>query len=75
MSRTVKEWVKSRKALINKEKEFTILRDHLSQQRRDLRLIVVINSISLMDRTGESLSDLFDGRCQLMVYNFMSIYV
>lgn len=33
-------------------KEFTILRDHLSQQRRDLRLIVVIKSISLMDRTG-----------------------
>ena len=52
MSRTVKEWVKSRKALLSKEKEFTILRDHLSQQRRDLLLIVVIKSISLRDRTG-----------------------
>lgn len=60
MSKTVKdhkivpenEWVKSRKALLNKEKEFTILRDHLSQQRCDLPWVAVIKSISLRDRTG-----------------------
>ena len=30
------EWVEARKALLKKEKEFTTLRDQLSQQRRDL---------------------------------------
>jgi predicted dithiol-disulfide oxidoreductase (DUF899 family) len=30
------EWVEARKALLKKEKEFTISRDQLSQQRRDL---------------------------------------
>jgi hypothetical protein len=30
------EWVEARKSLLKKEKEFTILRDQLSQQRRDL---------------------------------------
>jgi predicted dithiol-disulfide oxidoreductase (DUF899 family) len=30
------EWLEARKTLLKKEKEFTILRDHLSQQRRDL---------------------------------------
>ena len=35
------EWVESRKALLKKEKEFTILRDQLSQQRRDLPWVAV----------------------------------
>ena len=60
MSRSVKdhkivpenEWVKSRKALLNRKKEFTILHDHLSQQRHDLPLIVVIKIISLSNRAG-----------------------
>jgi predicted dithiol-disulfide oxidoreductase (DUF899 family) len=30
------EWITARKALLAKEKEFTRLRDELSQQRRDL---------------------------------------
>ena len=30
------EWVESRRALLKKEKEFTILQDQLSQQQRDL---------------------------------------
>jgi len=30
------EWVKARKELLKKEKEFTALRDQLSQQQRDL---------------------------------------
>jgi predicted dithiol-disulfide oxidoreductase (DUF899 family) len=40
------EWVKARKALLKKEKEFTTLRDQLSQQRR------LIRSMSLRDRMG-----------------------
>ena len=35
------EWIESRKALLKKEKEFTILRDQLSQQRRDLPWVAV----------------------------------
>ncbi len=31
-----KEWIESRKDLLRKEKEFTKLRDELSQQRREL---------------------------------------
>ena len=30
------EWMKARKDLLAKEKEFTILRDQLNQKRRDL---------------------------------------
>ena len=33
------EWVEARKALLNKEKEFTALRDQLSQQQHDLRWV------------------------------------
>jgi predicted dithiol-disulfide oxidoreductase (DUF899 family) len=35
------EWVEARKSLLKKEKEFTALRDQLSQQRRDLSWVVV----------------------------------
>ena len=35
------EWFESRKALLKKEKEFTISRDQLSQQRRDLPWMAV----------------------------------
>lgn len=30
------EWINARKELLKKEKEFTAMRDQLSQQRRDL---------------------------------------
>lgn len=30
------EWIEARKALLEKEKELTILRDQLNQQRREL---------------------------------------
>ena len=35
------EWVESRRALLKKEKEFTILHDQLSQQRHDLPQVAV----------------------------------
>lgn len=34
------EWVETSKAILRKEKEFTILRDQLSQQRHDLSWVV-----------------------------------
>jgi predicted dithiol-disulfide oxidoreductase (DUF899 family) len=65
------EWIHSRKELLKKE-EFTILRDQLSQQRRDMPWVAV-NKEYLFDGPNgkQALSELFDGRSQLIVYNFM----
>jgi predicted dithiol-disulfide oxidoreductase (DUF899 family) len=66
------EWVEARKALLKKEKEFTILRDRLSQQRRDLPWIGVNKEYVFEGPSGkQTLSELFDGRSQLIVYHFM----
>ena len=66
------EWVKARKALLKKEKEFTALRDQLSQQRRDLPWVAVNKEYVFEGRNGkQTLSELFDGRSQLIVYHFM----
>ena len=55
-----------------KEKEFTILRDQLSQQRRDLPWVAV-NKEYVFEGPNDkqTLSELFDGRSQLIVYHFM----
>jgi predicted dithiol-disulfide oxidoreductase (DUF899 family) len=66
------EWVESRKALLKKEKEFTILRDQLSQQRRDLPWVAVNKEYVFEGPNGkQTLSELFDGKSQLIVYHFM----
>jgi len=66
------EWVEARKALLKKEKEFTILRDRLSQQRRDLPWIGVNKQYLFEGPSGkQTLSELCDGRSQLIVYHFM----
>jgi predicted dithiol-disulfide oxidoreductase (DUF899 family) len=66
------EWVEARKALLKKEKEFTILRDQLSQQRRDLPWVAVNKEYVFEGENGkQTLSELFDGRSQLIVYHFM----
>lgn len=66
------EWIESRKALLKKEKEFTILRDQLSQQRRDLPWVAVKKEYIFEGPNGrQTLSELFDGRSQLIVYHFM----
>jgi predicted dithiol-disulfide oxidoreductase (DUF899 family) len=67
-----REWVEARKELLKKEKEFTRLRDQLSQWRRDLPWERVEKSYIFEGSKGkENLSDLFDGRSQLIVYHFM----
>jgi predicted dithiol-disulfide oxidoreductase (DUF899 family) len=67
-----REWIEARKELLKKEKEFTRLRDQLSQWRRDLPWERVEKSYVFEGPSGkESLSDLFDGRSQLVVYHFM----
>jgi predicted dithiol-disulfide oxidoreductase (DUF899 family) len=66
------EWMTARQALLAKEKEFTRLRDDLSRMRRELPWEIVTGSYVFDGPNGrESLSDLFAGRSQLIVYHFM----
>jgi predicted dithiol-disulfide oxidoreductase (DUF899 family) len=66
------EWITARKVLLQKEKEFTKLRDQLSKQRRDLPWVAVDKEYIFDGPNGkETLSDLFDGRSQLIIYHFM----
>jgi predicted dithiol-disulfide oxidoreductase (DUF899 family) len=66
------EWIEARRALLEKEKEFTVLRDQLSQQRRDMPWLAVDKEYVFEGPKGkETLSELFDGRSQLIVYHFM----
>ena len=66
------EWLVARKELLAKEKEFTRLRDELSRQRRELPWEKVEKDYSFEGPSGkETLSDLFGGRSQLIVYHFM----
>ena len=65
-------WLVARKALLAKEKEFTRLRDRLSEERRGLPWVRVEKAYVFDGPDGqESLSDLFAGRSQLVVYHFM----
>jgi len=66
------EWLKARKELLAKEKEFTRLRDELSRRRRELPWEKVDKNYVFEGPKGkETLADLFDGRSQLIVYHFM----
>src|SRR5579864_2941556 len=67
------DWVSARKQLLAKEKEFTRLRDQLSQQRRELPWERVDKQYIFEGPNGskETLADLFAGRSQLVIYHFM----
>jgi predicted dithiol-disulfide oxidoreductase (DUF899 family) len=66
------EWIEARTELLRKEKEFTKLRDELSRQRRELPWERVEKPYVFEGPKGkETLSDLFNGRSQLVVYHFM----
>lgn len=66
------EWVSARKELLDKEKEFTRLRDQLSQERRELPWVKVDKEYVFNSSNGkETLSDLFEGKSQLIIYHFM----
>ena len=66
------EWLAARSALLKKEKEFTLLRDKLGQQQRDVPWVLVDKEYLFDGPNGkQTLSDLFDGRSQLIVYHFM----
>lgn len=66
------EWVEARKALLAREKEFTRIRDEVSEQRRQLPWEKVDKEYVFDTPHGKkTLSDLFGGRSQLLVYHFM----
>ncbi|MGH7549734.1 MAG: DUF899 domain-containing protein [Gemmatimonadota bacterium] len=66
------EWLEARRALLAKEKALTRQRDALSAERRRLPWVRVEKEY-VFDAPGgrETLSDLFDGRSQLIVQHFM----
>ena len=66
------EWLTARKELLVKEKEFSRLRDELSRQRRELPWEKVEKEYAFDGPGGkETLSELFAGRSQLIIYHFM----
>jgi predicted dithiol-disulfide oxidoreductase (DUF899 family) len=66
------EWLAARKELLQKEKQFTKLRDELSAQRRELPWEKVEKQYTFDGPNGkETLGDLFGGSSQLIVYHFM----
>jgi len=66
------EWTKKRKELLVKEKEFNKLRDQLSQLRRQLPWEKVEREYVFSGMDGDvTLSQLFAGKSQLIVYHFM----
>jgi predicted dithiol-disulfide oxidoreductase (DUF899 family) len=66
------KWIAARKQLLAKEKEFTHLKDELSQLRQQLPRVKVEKEYIFDTPEGkQSLSDLFKGNSQLFVQHFM----
>ena len=66
------EWISARKQLLQREKEFTRVRDQLSQLRRDLPWEKEEKNYVFDGPDGkETLADLFGAMSQLIVYHFM----
>lgn len=66
------EWVEQRKALLAREKELTHLQEKIAAERRALPWVKVTKNYVFDTPQGKkTLSELFDGRSQLIVYHFM----
>jgi predicted dithiol-disulfide oxidoreductase (DUF899 family) len=66
------EWIEARKALLAKEKQLTRQRDQLAAERRRLPWVRIDKSYVFEGPSGKvTLSDLFDGRSQLIIQHFM----
>jgi predicted dithiol-disulfide oxidoreductase (DUF899 family) len=69
---TREEWAAARDELLAREKEHTRLGDELARQRRALPWLPVEKDYRFDTDDGpRSLSELFDGRSQLLFYHFM----
>jgi len=66
------DWLEARRNLLAEEKEYTRAGDKLADRRRALPWLPVTKDYSFDAPSGkQSLSDLFAGRSQLIVYHFM----
>jgi len=66
------EWLRSRKELLDKEKELTRQRDSLNTARRELPMVEVEKDYVFDGPNGTvRLIDMFEGRRQLIIYHFM----
>jgi predicted dithiol-disulfide oxidoreductase (DUF899 family) len=66
------EWLEARRALLLREKEATHMRDRLNAERAAMPWVNVDKDYAFDTPAGKkSLSELFDGRSQLMIYHFM----
>ena len=66
------QWLAARKKHLKKEKEFTRMRDQLSRERRELPWELVEKPYVFEGERGtQTLSDLFEGRGQLVIYHAM----
>ena len=66
------QWLAARKALMDKEKAFTRLRDELAVERRALPWVRIEKSYVFDSDAGKrTLADLFGSNSQLIVYHFM----
>ncbi len=66
------EWLAARHQLLAAEKELTRARDDVSRRRRELPWVKVEKRYEFQSPKGkETLSDLFEGRSQLLLYHFM----
>jgi len=66
------EWATAREELLAREKEHTRLGDELASRRRELPWVRVEKEYGFDTDDGvRTLTELFDGRSQLLVYHFM----
>ncbi len=69
---TPEKWLASRLELLHEEKEFTRLSDRIAERRRNLPWVKMTKPYTFDSPRGRlSLTDLFEGRSQLMVQHFM----
>src|SRR5688500_9348605 len=69
---TRKEWLAARLELLEAEKELTHRGDELTQRRQELPWVRIDKEYRFeTDEGSASLTDLFQGRSQLLVYHFM----
>ena len=69
---TYDEWLAARRALLVREKELTRLSDEIAAQRMALPWVRVEKDYTFDTEDGpRTLTELFDGRSQLLVYHFM----
>src|SRR5215210_9518889 len=69
---TQEEWQAERDKLLAEEKKITRRNDELAEKRRELPWVAVEKDYTFETETGtKSLTELFDGRSQLLIYHFM----